>query len=36
MIYPGIRTGFESLRDGGRRLDRARQDRILVVSARRG
>jgi LysR family glycine cleavage system transcriptional activator len=36
MIYPGIRTGFESLRTAVEQLDRARQDRILVVSASPG
>jgi LysR family transcriptional regulator, glycine cleavage system transcriptional activator len=36
MIYPGIRTGFESLREAIERLDQSRQDRILVVSATPG
>lgn len=36
LIYPGIRTGFESLRAAVEQLDRARQDRILVVSASPG
>jgi LysR family glycine cleavage system transcriptional activator len=36
LIYPGIRTGFESLRDAVEQLDRKRQDRILVVSATPG
>jgi LysR family glycine cleavage system transcriptional activator len=35
-IYPGIRAGFESLRTAVEQLDRARQDRILVVSATPG
>jgi LysR family glycine cleavage system transcriptional activator len=36
LMYPGIRTGFESLRVAVEQLDRARQDRILVVSATPG
>ena len=36
LIYPGIRTGFENLRGAVEQLDRARQDRILVVSASPG
>ncbi|HJU30267.1 MAG TPA: transcriptional regulator GcvA [Hyphomicrobiaceae bacterium] len=36
LIYPGIRTGFEHLRAAVEQLDRARQDRILVVSASPG
>jgi LysR family glycine cleavage system transcriptional activator len=36
LIYPGIRTGFDSLREAVERLDRSRQDRILVVSATPG
>jgi LysR family transcriptional regulator, glycine cleavage system transcriptional activator len=36
LIYPGIRNGFESLRAAVEQLDRARQDRILVVSASPG
>ena len=36
LMYPGIRTGFESLRTAVEQLDRARQDRILVVSASPG
>lgn len=36
LIYPGIRTGFESLRTAVEQLDRAKQDRILVVSASPG
>jgi LysR family glycine cleavage system transcriptional activator len=36
LIYPGIRAGFESLRTAVEQLDRARQDRILVVSASPG
>ena len=33
LIYPGLHAGFENLRDAVARLDRPRQDRILVVSA---
>jgi LysR family glycine cleavage system transcriptional activator len=33
LIFPGIRTGFEALREALARLDRGREDRILVVSA---
>jgi len=36
LIYPGIRSGFESLRTAVEQLDRARQDRILVVSSSPG
>lgn len=36
LIYPGIRNGFESLRGAVEQLDRAKQDRILVVSASPG
>jgi LysR family glycine cleavage system transcriptional activator len=36
LIYPGIRTGFESLRSAVEQLDRTRQDRILVVSSSPG
>ena len=36
LIYPGIRTGFESLRGAVEQLDRGRQDRMLVVSASPG
>ena len=36
LMYPGIRSGFESLRVAVEQLDRARQDRILVVSASPG
>jgi LysR family transcriptional regulator, glycine cleavage system transcriptional activator len=36
LIYPGIRTGFENLRAAVEQLDRARQDRILVVSSSPG
>ena len=35
-IYPGIRAGFESLREAVDRLDRGKQDRVLVVSATPG
>ncbi len=36
LVYPGIRTGFESLRDAVDQLERGRQDRVLVVSATPG
>jgi LysR family glycine cleavage system transcriptional activator len=36
LMYPGIRSGFESLRTAVEQLDRAKQDRILVVSATPG
>lgn len=36
LMYPGIRSGFESLRAAVEQLDRAKQDRILVVSATPG
>jgi LysR family glycine cleavage system transcriptional activator len=36
LIYPGLHAGFENLRDAVARLDRPRQDRILVVSATPG
>jgi len=36
LMYPGVRSGFESLRTAIEQLDRARQDRILVVSAAPG
>jgi LysR family transcriptional regulator, glycine cleavage system transcriptional activator len=36
LMYPGIRSGFESLRAAVEQLDRAREDRILVVSASPG
>jgi LysR family glycine cleavage system transcriptional activator len=36
LIYPGIRNGFESLRAAVEQLDRAKQDRVLVVSAAPG
>src|SRR5262247_3772549 len=36
LIYPGIRTGFETIREAVDRLDRGQQDRILVVSATPG
>jgi LysR family glycine cleavage system transcriptional activator len=35
-IYPGIRTGFEAIREAVDRLDRGRQDRLLVVSSTPG
>ena len=33
LLYPGVHAGFENLRDAVARLDRAREGRILVVSA---
>lgn len=36
LMYPGVRTAFESLRAAVEQLDRAREDRILVVSASPG
>jgi LysR family transcriptional regulator, glycine cleavage system transcriptional activator len=35
-LYPGLRTGFENLREAVDRLDRARQDNVLVISATPG
>jgi LysR family transcriptional regulator, glycine cleavage system transcriptional activator len=36
LIYPGIRTGFESIREAVERLDRNFKDRVLVVSSSPG
>jgi LysR family glycine cleavage system transcriptional activator len=36
LIYPGIRTGFENLREAVDLLGRDKQDRVLVVSATPG
>jgi LysR family transcriptional regulator, glycine cleavage system transcriptional activator len=36
LIYPGIQTGFASLRQAVERLEPSRQDRVLVVSATPG
>lgn len=36
LMYPGVRSAFESLRAAVEQLDRAREDRILVVSASPG
>ena len=36
LIYPGIRTGFESIREAVEQLDRGKQDRVLVVSSTPG
>jgi LysR family transcriptional regulator, glycine cleavage system transcriptional activator len=36
LIYPGIRTGFEAIREAVDRLGRGQQDRILVVSSTPG
>ena len=35
-IYPGVRTGFEAIREAIERLDRGKQDRVLVVSSTPG
>lgn len=36
LIHPGIRTGFESIREAVERLDRGKQDGVLVVSSTPG
>lgn len=36
LIYPGLHAGFTSVRDAVARLDRAREDRFLVISATPG
>ncbi|HEX5997784.1 MAG TPA: transcriptional regulator GcvA [Hyphomicrobiaceae bacterium] len=36
VIYPGVRSGFEQIRDAVDRLGRGREDRILVVSSSPG
>jgi LysR family glycine cleavage system transcriptional activator len=36
LIYPGIRTGFESIREAVERLDGGKRDRVLVVSSTPG
>jgi LysR family transcriptional regulator, glycine cleavage system transcriptional activator len=36
LIYPGIRTGFESIREAVERLDRGDEGRLLVVSSTPG
>jgi LysR family transcriptional regulator, glycine cleavage system transcriptional activator len=36
LIFPGIQTAFESLRQAVERLEPSRQDRVLVVSATPG
>jgi LysR family glycine cleavage system transcriptional activator len=36
LIYPGIQLGFDNLRQAIERLDHAREDRVLVVSATPG
>ena len=36
LLYPGLHAGFESVRDAVLRLDRAREDRFLVISATPG
>ena len=36
LIYPGVRSGFEAIREAVDRLGRGREDRILVVSSAPG
>ena len=36
LIYPGVRSGFEAIREAVDRLGRGREDRILVVSSTPG
>jgi LysR family glycine cleavage system transcriptional activator len=36
LIYPGVRAGFESLREAMQRLDRSEHNRVLVVSSAPG
>ena len=36
LIYPGIHTGFETIREAVERLDRSYHDRVLVVSSTPG
>jgi LysR family glycine cleavage system transcriptional activator len=36
VLYPGLHAGFESVRDAVGRLDRAREHRVLVISATPG
>jgi LysR family glycine cleavage system transcriptional activator len=36
LLYPGLHAGFESVRDAVARLDNAREDRFLVISATLG
>jgi LysR family transcriptional regulator, glycine cleavage system transcriptional activator len=36
LIQPGIRAGFEAIREAVERLDRGKQDRLLVVSSTPG
>ena len=36
LIYPGIQTGFQNLREALERLERASQDNVLVISATPG
>jgi LysR family glycine cleavage system transcriptional activator len=36
LIYPGIRTGFEAIREAVERLGRGRDERVLVVSCTPG
>jgi LysR family glycine cleavage system transcriptional activator len=36
LIYPGVRSGFEAIREAVDRLGRGREDRVLVVSSAPG
>src|SRR5947209_5338919 len=36
LLYPGVHAGLDSLRNAVSQLDRARDDRILVISATPG
>ena len=36
LLYPGLQAAFQDLRDAVARLDRAREDRFLVISATPG
>jgi LysR family glycine cleavage system transcriptional activator len=36
LIYPGVRSGFEAIREAVDRLGRGKEDRVLVVSAAPG
>ncbi len=36
LLYPGVQVGFQNLREAVERLDRTRQDNVLVISATPG
>lgn len=36
LLYPGVQIGFQNLREAVERLDRTRQDHVLVISATPG